>query len=58
MGNKDTSGDHPHYSIVKIGHNIERSTGDLSRFAFTQTPKKKKKKKKTANVGMKNSQEY
>ena len=31
-------GDRPNYSIIKIGHNTEKSLGDLKRIAFTQTP--------------------
>ena len=36
LGNK--SGDHPNYSIIKIGQNTEESPGDLRRVAVTQTP--------------------
>ena len=36
--NKRTSGDHPNYSINKIGQNTEKSPGDLRRLAVTQTP--------------------
>ena len=32
------SGDHPNYSIIKIGQNTEESPGDLKRLAVTQTP--------------------
>ena len=38
IGNKRTSGDYPNYSIIKIGHNTEKSPGDLRRLAVTQTP--------------------
>ena len=31
IGNKRTSRDHPNYSIIKIGQNIEKSPGDLRR---------------------------
>ena len=37
LGNKRTSGDHPNYSIVKIGWNTEKSPGDLNRLVVTQT---------------------
>ena len=40
LGNKRTSGDHPNYSIIKIGQNTEKSPGDLRRLAVTQTPMK------------------
>ena len=30
LGNKKTSGDHPHYCNVEIGKNTEKSPGDLS----------------------------
>ena len=36
--NKRTSGDHPNKGIVQIGHNTEKSPGNLRRFAVTQTP--------------------
>ena len=29
LGNKKTGGDHPNYSIIKIGQNTEKSPGDL-----------------------------
>ena len=32
-----TSGDHPNYSIIKIGQNTEKSPGDTMRLAVTQT---------------------
>ena len=38
LGNKRTSGYHPNYSIVEIGQNAEKSPGDLSRLAVSQTP--------------------
>ena len=38
LGNKRTSGDHPNYSIIKIGQKTEKSPGDLKRLALTQTP--------------------
>ena len=28
-GSQTTNGDHPNYSIVEIGHNIEKNSGDL-----------------------------
>ena len=37
LGNK-RSGNHPDYSIIKIGQNTEKSPGDLRRLALTQTP--------------------
>ena len=40
FGNKRTSGDHPNYSIIKIGQNTEKSPEDLRRLAVTQTPVK------------------
>ena len=38
FGNKRMSGDHPNFSSIKIGLNIEKSPGDLRRLAVTQTP--------------------
>ena len=38
LGNKRMSGDHPNYSIIKIGQNTEKSLGGLRRLAVTQTP--------------------
>ena len=38
LGNKRTSGDHPNYSIVKIGQDTEKSSELLRRHAITQTP--------------------
>ena len=40
FGNKRTSEDHSFYSIFEIGHNTEKSPGDLKRFAVIQTPEK------------------
>ncbi len=37
LGNKRTSGDHPNHSIIKIGQNTEKSSGDLRRLAGAQT---------------------
>ena len=37
-GNKRVRGDHPNYSIVKIGQNTEDNPGDFRRLAATQTP--------------------
>ena len=34
---KRTSGDHPDYSIIKIGQNTEKSPGDLRKLAVSQT---------------------
>ena len=36
-GNNRTSGDHPDYSIIKIGQSTEKSPEDLRRLAVTQT---------------------
>ena len=38
--------DHPDYSIVENGRNIEKFSGDQKRLAVIQTTEKKKKKKK------------
>ena len=38
--NQRTSGDHPDYSIIKIGQNTEKSPGNLRRLAVPQTPLK------------------
>ena len=35
FANEWTSGDHPNYSIIKIGQNIQKSPGDLRRLAVT-----------------------
>ena len=40
LGNNRTSGNSPNYSIVEISQNTEKSSGDLRRFAVTQTPVK------------------
>ena len=40
LGNKRTSGNYSNYSIVKIGHNSEKTPGDMRRFAVSQTPVK------------------
>ena len=40
LGNAETSGDHPNYSIIEIGQNTEKSSGDLRRLAVTQTPER------------------
>ena len=40
LGDKRMSGDHLNYCIVEIGQNTEKSSGDLRRLAFTQTPVK------------------
>ena len=37
LRNKRTRED-PNYSIIKIGYNTEKSSGDLKRLAVTQTP--------------------
>ena len=40
LGNKSTSEDHPNYSIIDIGLNTEKSSGDLRKIAVTQTQMK------------------
>ena len=40
LGNNWTNGDNPHYCIIEIVQNTEKSPGDLRRFAVTQTPVK------------------
>ena len=40
FGNNRTSGDHPNYSILEIGQNIEKSPRDLRGLAVSQTPVK------------------
>ena len=40
LGNKRINRVHPDYSIIKIGQNTEKGTGDLRRLAVTQTPVK------------------
>ena len=37
LGNKRISGNHPDYSIIKIGQNTEKSPGNLRRLAVTKT---------------------
>ena len=54
LGNKRTNGDHPNYSIIKIGQNTEKSPGDCH--PNSSKKKKKKKKKKSVNAMVKNSQ--
>ena len=38
--NQKKNREHPDYSIVEIGQDIEKSPGDLRTFAVTQTPMK------------------
>ena len=38
--NQRTSQDHTNYSIVKIGQNTEKTSGDLKRLTVTQAPVK------------------
>ena len=38
LGNKRTRGEHPNYTIIKIGQNTEKCLGDLR--ILTQTPAK------------------
>ena len=40
LGNWQTSGDHPNYSIIENDKNTEKSPGDLMILAVTQTPVK------------------
>ena len=40
LGNR-TVRDHPNYSIIKIGKNIDESPGDMRKLAVTQTPLEK-----------------
>ena len=40
LRNQRTNGDHPVYSVIKIGQNTEKCPGDLRRLAVTQTPVK------------------
>ena len=35
LQNKRSSGNHPNYSIIEIGKNTEKSSGDLKRYAVT-----------------------
>ena len=37
LGTKKASGDHPDYSILKSGQNIEKKPGDMGRLAVSQT---------------------
>ena len=37
IGNQRSNRDHHNYSIVEIGQNTEKSTGDLRRLAVTKT---------------------
>ena len=41
LGNKRASGDHPNYSIIKIGMNTKESPGDLRKLALIQTAVRK-----------------
>ena len=36
LGNQRTSGDHPDYSMIKIGKNTEKNPGDLRRLTVTR----------------------
>ena len=38
LGSWQSSGDHPNDCIIENGQNTERSPGDVSRLAVTQTP--------------------
>ena len=40
LGTRNTSGDHPNYNIIENGQNTEKSPGDLSSLAVTQSPVK------------------
>ena len=37
LGKNRKSGDHPNYSLVKIGQNTEKSPADLGKLVVTQT---------------------
>ena len=37
LENKRTSGDHPNYYVIEIGHNTEKSPGVFRRLTITQT---------------------
>ena len=52
LGKKRTNGDHPDYSIVKIGQKIKKTPRDWRRLAVTLTPVQKT----SANGGVKNTQ--
>ena len=39
LGNQKASGNHPDYSIIKIGQNTEKSPGNSRKLAVTQTQK-------------------
>ena len=41
QGDKNKRGEHPDYSIIKIGQNTEKRSGDLMRLALIQTPVEK-----------------
>ena len=38
FGNKRVCEDHPNYSIVEIGQDAEKNTGDWKRLSVNQTP--------------------
>ena len=40
LGNKRTSGHHPNFSIVEIGENSKKSSGDLRRLVVAHDPMK------------------
>ena len=46
LGSKETSGDHPNYSIVEIGQNTKKTSGDLMKLTVTQTPMENSQKGK------------
>ena len=52
IGNKNTSGNHPNYSTVKIGQNTEKSPEDLRRLASYSNSIERP----SADASMKNSQ--
>ena len=41
LGNKRTSGDHAKCSMVEMGHNNNKSPGDLRQLAINETPVEK-----------------
>ena len=38
LGDKRTSVNHQNYSLIEIGQNTKKSSGDLGRLAVSQTP--------------------
>ena len=48
--NQGTNRDHSNYSIIEIGQNTEKTSGNLRRHAVTQTPVKKLQWEKLAKI--------